>query len=51
MSLKESYRSFFKIGAAIPAGVFENHSVLEHILMEYNSITCENASLMGGFLL
>lgn len=42
MSLKESYQSFFKIGAAIPAGVFENHSVLEHILTEYNSITCEN---------
>lgn len=42
MSLKMTYAPYFKIGAAIPRGIFENETAKEHMRVQYNSLTCEN---------
>ncbi|MCI8286448.1 MAG: endo-1,4-beta-xylanase [Lachnospiraceae bacterium] len=42
MSLRESYQSYFKMGAAIPGRIFKEEATLAHIVQEYDSITCEN---------
>lgn len=42
MSLKEVYRPYFKIGAAVGESAFGHPAALRHLRQEYNSITCEN---------
>lgn len=40
MTLKEKYKDYFKIGAAVNTRTIESHKDI--ILREFNSITCEN---------
>ncbi|MDU5289094.1 MAG: endo-1,4-beta-xylanase [Clostridium sp.] len=42
MSLKTVYRPYFKIGAAVPAKVFEDALAQEALRCQYDSFTCEN---------
>ena len=42
MSLKTVYQPYFKIGAAVPAKVFEDHTAMGELCRQYDSITCEN---------
>ena len=42
MSLRTVYAPYFKIGAAVPRGIFLNETAKEHMRLHYNSLTCEN---------
>ena len=42
MGLKEIYRPYFPIGAAVPASAFDHPSALHAIAEQYASLTCEN---------
>lgn len=44
-SLKEIYKDYFRIGAAVSADSLDSHKEL--ILKHFNSITCENAMKFG----
>lgn len=42
MSLKEVYRPYFTIGAAVPGTAFENPAAFRALAAEYGFFTCEN---------
>ncbi len=42
MSLKTVYQPYFKMGAAVPAQVFESTTALGELCVQYDSMTCEN---------
>ena len=42
MSLKTVYQPYFRMGAAVPAQVFESTTALGELCAQYDSMTCEN---------
>ena len=42
MSLKTVYQPYFRMGAAVPAQVFESTTALGELCAQYESMTCEN---------
>lgn len=42
MGLKDAFAPFFKVGAAISGGMFEKEREKQHVMEQYNSLTCEN---------
>ena len=42
MSLKTVYQPYFRMGAAVPAEVFESAIACGELCAQYDSMTCEN---------
>ncbi len=42
MSLKTVYQPYFRMGAAVPAHVFESAIACGELCAQYDSMTCEN---------